>query len=190
MRFRHSRRGGNNDGGAIAARHPELGVWNLECGGSPELLFTDNETNNRRLFGSENPSRFVKDGINDFLLHGRADAINPAAIGTKAAAHYRLEIAAGGSASVRLRLRPAAATGAAFGDSFNRTFERRRAEVDAFYQALSPANLDEDGRRIFRQALAGMFVEQAALPLRRSALAGAAWRLALFRRAAPDRAQR
>ena len=144
------------DGGAIAARHPELGVWHLECEGSPELLFTDNETNNRRLFGSENPSSFVKDGINDFLLHGRADAINPAAIGTKATAHYRLEIAAGGSASVRLRLRPAAATGAAFGDSFNRTFVRRRAEADTFYQALSPANLDEDGRRIFRQALAGM----------------------------------
>ena len=144
------------DGGAIAARHPELGVWRLECEGSPELLFTDNETNNRRLFGSENPSSFVKDGINNFLLHGQADAVNPAAIGTKAAAHYRLEIAARGSASVRLRLRPAAAPGAAFGDSFDRTFLQRRAEADAFYQALSPAHLDEDGRRIFRQALAGM----------------------------------
>jgi hypothetical protein len=144
------------DAGAIAARHPELGVWYLECEGSPELLFTDNETNNRRLFGRENSSSFVKDGINDFLLHGRADAINPAAIGTKATAHYRLEIAAGGSASVRLRLRPAPATGAAFGASFNETFVRRRAEADAFYQALSPAHLDEDGRRVFRQALAGM----------------------------------
>jgi hypothetical protein len=144
------------DGSAIAASHPELGALRLECEGSPPLLFTDNETNNRRLFGSENPSRYVKDGINDFLLHGQADAINPAATGTKAAAHYRLEIAAGGSATVRLRLRPAAATGPVFGPGFDKILASRRAEADAFYHDLTPAHLDDDGRRIFRQALAGM----------------------------------
>jgi len=144
------------DRGAIIARHTELGVWRLECEGAPPLLFTDNETNNRRLFGSENPSGFVKDGINDFVLHGRADAVNPAATGTKAAAHYRLEIAAGGSVSVRLRLRPAASVGAAFGLAFDEIFVLRRAEADAFYDALTPRHFDKDGRRIFRQALAGM----------------------------------
>jgi hypothetical protein len=144
------------DRGAIIARHNELGAWRLECEGAPQLLFTDNETNNRRLFGSENPSGFVKDGINDFLLHGRADAVNPAATGTKATAHYKLEVAAGGSASVRLRLRPDASTGTAFGPAFDETFVLRRAEADAFYHAITPRHLDDDGRRIFRQALAGM----------------------------------
>jgi len=144
------------DRGAIAACHPVLGALRLECEGTPPLLFTDNETNNQRLFGGQNPSGFVKDGINDFLLHGRADAINPAATGTKAAAHYRLEIAACGAASVRLRLRHATATAPAFGRGFDETFVLRRGEADAFYDALTPVHLDEDGRRIFRQALAGM----------------------------------
>ncbi|MBV9981855.1 MAG: glucosidase, partial [Bradyrhizobium sp.] len=99
------------NGNAIVAHHPELGEWRLECEGSPTLLFTDNETNNRRLFGGENPSGFVKDGINDFIVHGRADSVNPAAIGTKAAAHYRLDIEAGCSASVQLRLRSARTSG-------------------------------------------------------------------------------
>jgi hypothetical protein len=144
------------NGGAIAALHPELGAWCLECEGSPPLLFTDNETNERRLFGRENASSFVKDGINDFLLHGRTDTVNPAATGTKAAAHYRLEIAAGGSASVRLRLRPAAVAGPAFDADFDETFVLRRAEADAFYHAIIPTHLDEDGRRVIRQALAGM----------------------------------
>jgi hypothetical protein len=144
------------DRGAIIARHAELGAWRLECEGAPPLLFTDNETNNRRLFGTENPSTFVKDGINDFLLHERADAVNPAATGTKAAALYKLKIAAGGSANVRLRLRPAVSAGAPFGLAFDEIFVLRRAEADAFYHALTPRHLDDDGRRIFRQALAGM----------------------------------
>src|SRR5258706_10294613 len=93
------------DGPAIRARHAELGAWRLECDGAPGLLFTDNETNHQRLFGLANPTPFVKDGINDFVVHGRSDAVNPAATGTKAAAHYRLDIAAGGASTVRLRLR-------------------------------------------------------------------------------------
>ena len=161
------------DHGAITARHTELGTWRLECDGAPPLLFTDNETNNRRLFDSENTSRFVKDGINDFLLHGRADAVNPAATGTKAAAHYKLNIAAGGSANVRLRLRPAASAGAAFGRSFDEILMLRRAEADAFYHALTPPF----GRRRAPHLPPGIgrdAVEQAALSLRRRALAGAA----------------
>src|SRR5690242_8329672 len=89
------------DGTAIRTRHVALGLYRLECEGAPALLFTDNETNNQRLFGTANPSPFVKDGINDFVVHGRSDAVNPAETGTKAAAHYRLDIAAGGAATVR-----------------------------------------------------------------------------------------
>src|SRR5262249_54061496 len=94
------------DGSAICAHHAQLGGWQLDCEGEPRLLFTENETNNRRLFGSESSSPFVKDGINDFLVHNRPDAVNPARIGTKAAAYYPLEILPGGAVTVRLRLHP------------------------------------------------------------------------------------
>ena len=120
------------DGTAILARHPTLGAWRLDCDGRPGLLFTENETNNRRLFGGENATRFVKDGIDEYVVQGRADAVNPAQTGTKAAAHYRLDVAAGGSATVRLRLRPAAATDAAFAAEFDQTLATRRAEADEF----------------------------------------------------------
>jgi hypothetical protein len=144
------------DGTAILARHPTLGAWRLDCDGRPGLLFTENETNNRRLFGGENPTRFVKDGIDEYVVQGRVDAVNPARTGTKAAAHYRLDMAAGGSATVRLRLRPAAATDAPFSAEFDQTLATRRAEADEFYAAVAPRHLDADGRLIFRQALAGM----------------------------------
>ena len=144
------------DGGAIYASHPQLGTWRVECEGGPLLLFTENETNHRRLFGSENPSPFVKDGINDFLLYGHSGAVNPKKVGTKAAAYYPLDIQPGGSATVRLRLRPAGSVTLAFDAAFDDTFARRRVEADEFYNTITPCHLDEDGRRIFRQALAGM----------------------------------
>src|SRR5262249_19703482 len=131
------------DRGAIAVRHPELGDYRLEVEGTPTLLFTENETNNRRLFGGENAGPFVKDGFNDYLIHQRADAVNSAGKGTKAAAHYRLDAPAGGSASVRLRLRPAASAAPAFGAAFHDILSTRRAEADAFYHALTPRPLDE-----------------------------------------------
>ena len=98
------------DDGVVAAEHATLGRFRLIHGPGPDgripdLLFTDNETNNHRLFGLDNPTPFVKDGIGDFVVHGRGEAVNPARTGTKAAAHYRLDIAAGGTATVRLRLR-------------------------------------------------------------------------------------
>src|SRR5260221_841231 len=144
------------DGTAVRACHAALGDYRLDCDGAPALLFTDNETNHRRLFGTENPTPFVKDAIDDFVVHGRAEAVNSAGTGTKAAVRYRLDLAAGGSATVRLRLRPAAATGAAFAAEFDRTLALRRDETDAFYDLVTPRQLDAEGRRIFRSALAGM----------------------------------
>ena len=89
----------------IHASHPELGDYWLVCEGAAELLFTENETNNERLFpGSKSESPYVKDGIDNFVVHGRQDAVNPDRQGTKVAAHYRVTVAPGGSSTVRLRL--------------------------------------------------------------------------------------
>ena len=144
------------DGSVISARHPQLGAWQLECEGRPQLLFTENETNSRRLFGTENPGKFTKDGINDFLLRRRPDTVNPAEVGTKAAAHYSLEIPPGDSGMVRLRLRPIGAATPAFNGTFDEAFSLRQIEADEFYDTITPSHFDEDGRRIFRRALAGM----------------------------------
>ena len=144
------------DRNTIAANHPQLGAWQFECGGSPNLLFTENETNDCRIFGSQSQSPFVKDSINDFVVHGRTDAVNPAKTGTKAAAYYLLDIPAHESVVVQLRLRPVASKDPAFGAAFDRTFDRCRAEADTFYDAITPLHLDEEGQSVFRQALAGM----------------------------------
>ena len=90
--------------GAVRAEHPELGEWRWRADTSAELLFCENETNNQRLFGGVNASPYVKDGVNDFVVGGVRDAVNPARTGTKAAAHHVLEIGAGESASIRVRL--------------------------------------------------------------------------------------
>jgi hypothetical protein len=149
---------------AVAARHPVLGEYTLYCEGDASLLFVDNETNNDRLFpGRPSASRYPKDGIDSYVVHGRAEAVNPERHGTKVAAHYRLSVAPGGSASVRLRLlQPAAAAtreeddGFPFGRGFERTFAERVREADEFYASVIPSSLDEDAARVMRQALAGM----------------------------------
>jgi hypothetical protein len=127
----------------------------LYAEGSPVPLFTENETNNERLFRTRNSSRFVKDAINDYLVHGRTSAVNPERRGTKASLHYSLDIPAGGSARVRLRLNDAVSSGA-FDAAFDRTFDARRREAEEFYAAIIPAALDADTRNVMRQALAGM----------------------------------
>jgi hypothetical protein len=122
-------------------------------------LFTDNETNHARLFGSPNAGPFVKDGINEFLVHGRAGAVNPALTGTKVAAHHTLSIGPNTSKVVRLRLTRAAPVkgGMPFAD-FDRVFGLRLAEADAFYEEITPPEVqaDADRARVMRQALAGM----------------------------------
>jgi hypothetical protein len=139
----------------VAASHGRLGDFLLYCEGEPPLLFTGNETNNQRIFGTPNGSQYVKDGINDFVVLGREDAVDPRQVGTKAAAHYHLTIDAGGTSVIRLRLADAAA-GSPFGSEFDHVMEQRQAEADAFYQAITPARATEDAARVMRQALAGM----------------------------------
>ena len=142
------------DKGTIQASHPQLGDYVLKCEGAAELLFTENNSNASRLWGQPNPSPFVKDGFHEYLISGKQDVVNPAKAGTKAAALYMLDVPAGGSRVLRLRL-SAKAIGNAFA-KFDETFASRQADADEFYERITPKNLSEDERRIHRQALAGM----------------------------------
>ena len=144
--------------GAVAASEADIGDYVLYCEGKPRLLFTENETNNQRLFGSPNAGRYLKDGINDFVVAGRQDAVNPEQTGTKAAAHYQLDVEPDQTAVVRLRLTDAApgSGGDPFGRAFEQTIELRRREADAFYHAITPVGVSEDAANVMRQALAGM----------------------------------
>jgi len=121
--------------------------------GDPTLLFCENETNGRRLFGMDVKGYF-KDGINDFIVGGNREAINPKRVGTKAAAHYRREVPAGGSVTVRARL-ASDEFNPGFGD-FDAVMQRRRDEADEFYAAIGVDVAEGDPRLVQRQALAGM----------------------------------
>ena len=147
----------SQDGGApmIAASHPELGDFRLYCEGDPQLLFTENETNDERLFGTPNRTPYVKDGINNYLVASRQAAINPERTGTKAAAHYRLEVGAGAAAAIRLRLTDTA-SGGPLGPGFDDILQQRRHEADAFYLSITPPGVSDDAANVMRQALAGM----------------------------------
>ncbi|HEY4911304.1 MAG TPA: glucosidase, partial [Methylomirabilota bacterium] len=142
----------------IAARHQTLGARWLHAEGAPELLFTENETNFLRLFGVPARSQYVKDSIGERVVAGKEDAVNPARVGTKAAAWYRASVPPGGQIALRLRLTDAdpARAGAAFGLDFEEIFSRRIREADDFYGLVIPRTLSADGRLVMRQALAGM----------------------------------
>jgi hypothetical protein len=142
----------------VAALHGELGERYLCCAGAPALLFTENETNNGRIFGAPNAGPYVKDGIHNYVVSGEGDAINPEETGTKVAAHYRLTIAGGESAVVKLRLtdRYPDGPGDLFASRFREIMQARRIEADEFYASLTPAGTDQEKARVMRQALAGM----------------------------------
>src|SRR4051812_5562787 len=148
---------------AVALLDPKYGRRWLHCDrqdgletGGPELLFTENDTNTKRLFGHEG-SAFVKDAFHRYVIEGDAGAVNPAERGTKAAARYRLTIAAGATATVRIRLNDHAPDrGVPFGDGFDTIVERRRREADEFYEHVLPDTLSEDAARVARQAFAGL----------------------------------
>ena len=142
---------------AIAASHTDLGGRYLYCEGEVPLLFTENETNNKRVFGTENASSYVKDGINDYLVQGNGSAVNPEKTGTKSAAHYQLNVGAGKTATIRLRLTDLEPT--VVGDpfkSFAETMQTRQREADEFYRSVTPESVSKDEALVMRQALAGM----------------------------------
>ena len=148
---------GPEAGALIVAEHPELPrAYRLLCQGQPELLFTENETNYRRMFGGGNGHPYVKDAFHEYLVHGRHDAVNPAQEGTKAAAHYRYLVGPGQSVTVRLRLSDAEPVLEPLGEDFDRIFADRQREADEFYATAIPTKLSDDARKVMRQALAGM----------------------------------
>ncbi|NVH71781.1 glucosidase [Paraburkholderia sp. JPY432] len=140
--------------GVIRARHHELGDYWLYCEGATELLFTENESNARRLWNQPNASPYVKDAFHAYVSGGQREAVNPAKTGTKAAAHYVCNIPGRDSVTIRLRL-SAISRDNAF-DGFENTFNERIADADEFYERIAPKSLTEDQRRVHRQALAGM----------------------------------
>jgi hypothetical protein len=121
------------------------------------LLFTENETNNLRINGGQNASPFVKDGINNFVVHGQTDVVNPTSVGTKAAAHYQLTVGSGEVEILYLRLTRAspAELDNPFED-FETIFQTRLQEADEFYQSVTPSSVSPEETKVMRQALAGM----------------------------------
>src|SRR4029077_17611604 len=101
----------------------------LHCEGSPELLFTENETNAKRLFGIENRTPFVKDGINDNVVHGVKEAVNPEHVGSRAAAHYKLSLGSGETVVIRMRLATSDFKETSAFDTFDSTFALRQREA-------------------------------------------------------------
>ena len=152
---------------AVSAEHEVPGSYHLYCEGDVPLLFTENETNYERVFGTPNQTPFVKDGINDYIVNGRKTAVNPDKNGTKVAAHYELKVNPGESAIVRLRLiskttkaiagQDANAIGAPlFGKDFEETFTARKRDADEFYRSVIPSSVAPDAASVMRQAIAGM----------------------------------
>ncbi len=146
------------DGGVIRASHQRLGDYTFISDPNAELLFTENESNAQRLWGQANASPYVKDAFHEYVIGKRKEAVNPGKTGTKAAAHYVLEVPAGGSEVLRLRLtktgpKPVNVSASA---QFDRSMTDRIAEADEFYDRITAPALKEDERRAFRQALGGM----------------------------------
>ena len=144
--------------GVVRLEEPTYGTRWLYLEGADRILFTENETNVSRLYGAA-ASGFVKDGINDAVVHGTASAVNPALSGTKAAADYAITVPAGGTVQLRARLSdraPERLHEGAFGTAFDRAFARRIAEAEEFYAEVIPQDLSTDEQRVMRQALAGL----------------------------------
>jgi Mannosylglycerate hydrolase MGH1-like glycoside hydrolase domain len=143
---------------SLTVHHDQLGEYVVRFEGNVPLLFTENDTNQTRLFGQPNPQPYVKDAFHEYVINKRADAVNPNRTGTKAAGHYQRLIGAGESAVVRVRLTRGAAQSVPelSATAFDAIVADRLGEADAYYDAITPPTLSEDERRVMRQALSGM----------------------------------
>ncbi len=163
------------EGAVIEASHPTLGQRWLYCQGNSDgsspfraaspantpsetipVLFTENETNQHHLFGVENPTPYVKDGINNAVVKGQLDRVNPQQMGTKCSADYVLSLEPNGTRTIRLRLSDRPDLAPALGSEFEGTWQTRVQEANEFYQQLAPFAMSDDLRNIQRQAFAGM----------------------------------
>jgi glycogen debranching enzyme len=145
--------------GTILARESEIGDYRFYYADGGTQLFTENETNNERLFGTNNPSPYVKDAFHRCVINGETTAVNPEIKGTKAAVQYKFTVPAGEEVSIKLRLskdKPGTISSNALAEEFESTFVARKAEADAFYSSIIPATADDDTRNVMRQAFAGL----------------------------------
>jgi Glycosyl hydrolase family 63 C-terminal domain len=153
---------------SVAIDHPIVGAMELigaagPDAADPQLLFCENETNQGRLYGAPPLTPYPKDGINDHVIHG-ASTVNPDLVGTKCAFWYRVTVAPGQTAELRLRLRPTgggqargtAANADPLGAEFDAVMAERKAEADEFYAELTPSGAGDDHALVLRQACAGM----------------------------------
>lgn len=142
------------DDGKLLASHRGLGEYYWYASSPATPLFCENDTNTSRLFGVGPAEGYFKDALDDYVVHGDRSAVNPRRQGTKAAFHYVLNVAPGGSESIRVRLSDRSMPDA-FND-FEEIVDLRRREADDFYASLQHDLADDDARRVQRQALAGM----------------------------------
>jgi hypothetical protein len=145
-----------NGASLIATAHPTLGKHWLYAEGTAQVLFAENETNYQRLFGVPNASAYVKDGIHEYVVSDRHNAVNPEKAGTKAAVHYVFTLVAGETKTIRLRLCDVANLSEPFGELFDHTFAIRKQEADEFYRRITPELANDEMRSVQRQAFAGM----------------------------------
>ncbi|MCX6967020.1 MAG: glucosidase [Verrucomicrobia bacterium] len=141
--------------GGVGIAHSTLGRYTLHAEGAPAWLFCENDSNAPRLWNqpAQAPA-YYKDGFHEYLVGKNTNAINPAQVGTKAAAHYALTLPAHGEATLRLRL--SAEPEAVPFEKFEEIVVQRRQEADAFYADLQAQIADPDARNVQRQAFAGM----------------------------------
>ncbi|HKQ69061.1 MAG TPA: glucosidase [Polyangiaceae bacterium] len=140
----------------ICLEEPTYGARFLYFEPGAEVLFTENETNNARLFGTDNASPSAKDGINDAIVGKRTDTVNLTPQGTKAAIGHRRVIGGGASFEMRLRLSERDLSQVEAFEGFDRVFAERQREADEFYADVTPENLSDDARNVMRQAFAGL----------------------------------
>ncbi|MGC4098542.1 MAG: hypothetical protein QM706_15625 [Nitrospira sp.] len=140
----------------VELEHEYYGRRRLWCERQPTVLFTENETNTRRLYGDEDGAKYVKDSFHDYVINGDKDAVNPEKLGSKAAAHYVLTLAPGASEIIRLRLTNEERADGFQASKCDSLIKQRIQEANEFYDELAPPDLSEDARRVQRQAFAGL----------------------------------
>ncbi|MFT6746167.1 MAG: hypothetical protein ACJAZ2_000505 [Glaciecola sp.] len=140
----------------VKAAHHRIGTFNLYYENPQDELFTENETNMERIFGTKNETPFVKDLINDAVVNGDFLEIDKKRSGTKFTPLFSGAVKGGESKVVKLRLTDLELTDSPFTDAFDARFEKRITEADEFYEKFVPKGLDPDLKNIQRQGFAGM----------------------------------
>ncbi|MCH9627347.1 MAG: hypothetical protein S4CHLAM2_09850 [Chlamydiales bacterium] len=142
-----------NEEGIVEAAHPTLGKFFFAFENTSEVLFTENESNLKKLYGKENTSAYVKDAFHRYVINGDKKAVNPAMNGSKVAPLYRLKLKPGESKQIECRLFSAEEPSK---ENFEAVFSKRKEEADQFYAAKILSELTPEAKEVSRQAYAGL----------------------------------